>query len=322
MTANICFISGHHFGLCALKGLLESEAYRSSSVRLPLLISLDEQKKTATVGFQSFSDVAQHYNIPHMCTRSLKKDKLMENIMAAKPDYLLIIGWSELAPAALLDIPRVINQGTERHAAAHGCIGMHPTLLPEGRGRAPIPWTLIKGLKETGVSAFLLEDEADAGGIIFQERIVVEESETAATLFEKCANAHYRLSMQIAPKLAKRALTWTAQDAARVTIWPKRTPQDGIIDFNNGTEFISRFVWALVSPYPGAFFYYQGRKIIVQQVKVQTKTIKEKINTISELSATGLPIVNAKDGTVECVSITSETELPKFLVGTMVNTES
>jgi len=60
-------------------------------------------------------------------------------------DWLLIIGWSQIARRPVLDATR------------RGALGIHPTLLPEGRGRAAIPWTLLKGLRESGVTLFQLE---------------------------------------------------------------------------------------------------------------------------------------------------------------------
>jgi methionyl-tRNA formyltransferase len=55
-------------------------------------------------------------------------------------DWLLIIGWSQIARRELLETP------------ACGCLGMHPSLLPIGRGRAAIPWAILKGLDQTGVT--------------------------------------------------------------------------------------------------------------------------------------------------------------------------
>ena len=85
---------------------------------------------------------------------------------------------------------------------------MHPTLLPEGRGRAPIPWTIVRSLNSTGVTAFLLEEEPDAGGIILQRAISVDSAETATTLFEKIGRLHEELGEMLIETLASRNLCW------------------------------------------------------------------------------------------------------------------
>lgn len=55
-----------------------------------------------------------------------------------------------------------------------GCIflNLHPTLLPLGRGPAPIQWTLSGRSRDAGVSLHVMTHEFDAGPIISQTRLV------------------------------------------------------------------------------------------------------------------------------------------------------
>jgi methionyl-tRNA formyltransferase len=55
-------------------------------------------------------------------------------------DWLFIIGWSQIASADFLKVPN------------KGVIGAQPMLLPTGRGRAAVPWVILKGLEKTGVT--------------------------------------------------------------------------------------------------------------------------------------------------------------------------
>ena len=300
-------------------GLLESDDFIKGKFCISLLLSLDPAKRTSTVGFYDFSSLVEKYHLPYTTTRSVKSKRIKRIIEAANPDYLIVIGWSELVPSLILDIPKTVNHSQERHANAHGCIGMHPTLLPKGRGRAPIPWTIIKGLQETGVTAFLLEEAADAGGVILQEHIYVGKEETATTLFAKCAEAHYRLAKQLASMLASRSLCWIEQDPLQVSVWPKRKPKDGLINFNKNVNYISRLVRSQNYPYPGAFFYYQNRKITLDQVKVHPKKHSEQMGTIVVVSSDGLPYIVAQDGVIECTRIKSDDDIPNFVLGINVN---
>lgn len=61
-------------------------------------------------------------------------------------------------------------------------INIHPSLLPIGRGRWPMPWTILKKHEYTGVSIHRLRAELDAGEIIWQERFRVAERETLESL--------------------------------------------------------------------------------------------------------------------------------------------
>ena len=69
--------------------------------------------------------------------------------------------------------------------APRGAFGMHPTLLPRHRGRAPIPWAILSGLATTGVTLFEIPDaRADSGSIVGVVEVAIAEDETATTLFE------------------------------------------------------------------------------------------------------------------------------------------
>ena len=62
------------------------------------------------------------------------KEELAYNLISEiKPDLLVVLGWSEILPKRLLDIPSI------------GTVGTHASLLPHNRGSAPINWTLIRG---------------------------------------------------------------------------------------------------------------------------------------------------------------------------------
>ena len=53
-----------------------------------------------------------------------------------------------------------------------GVFGSHPTLLPKYRGRAPIPWTIIKGLKKSGLTFFWIDEGVDNGDILDQKELL------------------------------------------------------------------------------------------------------------------------------------------------------
>lgn len=96
-------------------------------------------------------DFAEAHHVPLHKFRNMNDPDSLEVIEASDLDWLYVIGWSQMAKAEVLSIPR------------RGVLGIHPTLLPQGRGRASIPWAIIKGLDETGVTMFKLDDGMDTG---------------------------------------------------------------------------------------------------------------------------------------------------------------
>src|SRR5690606_9572551 len=124
-------------------------------------------------------------------------------------------GWSQIAAAETISTP------------AKGAIGAHPTLLPEGRGRAAIPWAIIKGLTKTGVTFFKMDEGVDTGPILGQYEIPLAPAETATVLYDKVNQAHIQLIEKIWEDLAADRVEALAQDESKATYWEGRTPADG-----------------------------------------------------------------------------------------------
>jgi methionyl-tRNA formyltransferase len=293
--ATFAFVTGHEFGEATFRAILELPEY-GTKLKCSLLACLDQVKSSTTVGYRDLGPFAAKREVPVEYVQSIKTDAAQHLLRESGPDYLMIVGWSELAPAAILDIPKSKHRGAARHTASYGCIGMHQTLLPEGRGRAPIPWAIIKGLHRTGVTAFLLEEAADAGGIIDQIEIPIDPTETATTLFEKARLAHFELGARLGKRMAMRTLSWTDQDERLASAWPRRRPEDGRISFLWTAIEIDRFVRALTPPYPGAFFLWADEKIRV--IKAEVLQLKHTEHPGTILATQPSLIVAAKDAAV------------------------
>ncbi|MGB9880935.1 MAG: methionyl-tRNA formyltransferase, partial [Anaerolineae bacterium] len=53
------------------------------------------------------------------------------------------------------------------------------------------------------------------------------------------------------------------QDHSKATYCAKRTPADGLIDWQQPAERIWTLIRAVGEPYPGAFTFHRGRKLII-----------------------------------------------------------
>lgn len=243
----VVLVSGHVFGHTAFEGIFASNAYQAGNIDVRLVIGLDERFATSTVGYRPMDELAAGHGIPHMSTTDGSLASLAERIRDCRPDYLIVIGWSRLVAPAVLRIPG-------------SCVGMHPTRLPLGRGQAPIPWTIIKGLRSTALSVFLLEADADTGPIVAQYEMAIDPRETAESLFDRMNHQHFQAGLDLAPALADRAVCGTPQDHAVATRWPKRRPADGEITGEMAHAEIDALVRALLGPYPRAFVSIGGQR--------------------------------------------------------------
>ncbi|WP_299930998.1 formyltransferase family protein [uncultured Nocardioides sp.] len=187
-------------------------------------------------------DFASAHAIPLHKFRNMNDDDAVAAVRGAELDWLYVIGWSQIAKTEILGTP------------AKGVLGIHPTLLPVGRGRASIPWAIIKGLEETGVTMFKLDEGVDTGPILGQVQVPIEADETSGTLYNKVIEAHRTLIRETFPGVADGTIRLTAQDESQATEWPGRTPDDGELrpEQMSAAE-VDRHVRALTRPYPGAF---------------------------------------------------------------------
>ncbi len=208
---------------------------------LVALFSLHDQLARAKSGRIYLDQLADRHSLPLTTFRHVNDPDAVAALAAADLDWLLIIGWSQIASDEVLAVPR------------RGVLGMHPTLLPRGRGRASIPWAIIKGLPQTGVTLFKLDPGVDTGEIAAQQVVPIEAAETADTLYAKVAAAHRQLIRDAWPRLLDGTLPLTVQDESQASEWPGRTPADGRIDPTMTVAEIDRLVRATTRPYPGAF---------------------------------------------------------------------
>ena len=269
----LILVSGHKFGARAFEGIFSSDAFLNGRIVVPLIIGLDEAHAPKTVGYQSLRYLASEQGIEYINTTDGRLSSLAGPIRNSQPRYILVIGWSHLISAEILSTPSTIAGAMFTQPGQFGCIGMHPTSLPQGRGQAPIPWTIIKGLKETALTVFFLEAGADTGPIIAKYDLEVRERETAASLFYRIAHAHFTAGLDLAEHLASRQVRSLVQDESTATRWPRRRPEDGEILNTMTCLEIDSLVRALQGPYPRAFIVVDGQRLAVQAVESPASSI-------------------------------------------------
>jgi methionyl-tRNA formyltransferase len=266
----LVLVTGHAFGVRAFEGIFASRAFLDGRIGVPLMIGLDDSRATGTVGYTPLGRLAAEQGVRYITTSDGRLSSLAGQIRAAQPAYILVIGWSHLVGADILSIPSAAVSSHDGEAGWSGCIGMHPTMLPTGRGQAPIPWTIIKDLKRTALSVFFLVDEADAGPIIAQYELEIRDGENSASLFYRIGHTHFTAGLELAERLGDGSVSARIQDETVATRWPRRRPKDGeILDTMTRRE-ISLLVRALLGPYPRAFIWQAGEKVEIRGVEPAT----------------------------------------------------
>ena len=250
----------------------------------------------------SFDEVAARHGAALVETDDVNAAITLDAVRALDPELVFVVGWSQLVRDPFIAL------------ASEGVFGMHPTLLPRHRGRAPIPWTILSGLARTGVTLFEIVDAtADSGGIVGQVVVDVQPDETAATLYERIAHAHVELVREYVPQLLAGTASRRPQDPRRASSWPKRAPADGIIDWETRAPYLYDWVRAQTRPYPGAFTFAGDEKVVVWRARPVELEAEAPAGTIVDERPEG-PVVACGEGGLLLEEI--ETGAAELAVGT------
>jgi len=224
--------------------------------QLALAVTLPDDKAVSKSGRVYLDQFCYQYKVPLLKSPHVNDPEVIDAIKQAGIDWLFIVGWSQIAGARVLAAPRL------------GAFGMHPTLLPEGRGRAAIPWAILKDIRKTGVTLFKMDEGVDTGPIAIQVEIPIEPTTDATYLYSAVNLAHIGVIHEVIPKILCGELTLRDQDNTKATVWPSRKPEDGEIDLSGSVFDAHRLIRAVTHPYPGAFFYRDAVKIVVWSARL------------------------------------------------------
>jgi methionyl-tRNA formyltransferase len=181
--------------------------------------------------------------LPIFQPEKLNAAEAMSALRALHPDLIVVVAYGQILHKKLLELPPL------------GCINVHASLLPRWRGAAPIPWAILSGDAETGVTTMRMEEGLDTGPILLQKRTLIYPDDTSASLHERLANMGAELMVETIEKLERGELKPTAQDPALATYARKLTKEDGRINWGESQQQICRKVRAF-DPWPGAFCFW------------------------------------------------------------------
>ena len=172
-------------------------------------------------------------------------------------DVAVVAAFGMLLPQAILDAPK------------HGCINVHPSLLPRWRGPSPVQYAIWKGDAQTGVSVMSLEKSMDTGPILAQGTCDITDEITFTQLNEVLWIRGTVLLEEVLEKLTETgALNPKVQSDEGVSYCKLFTKEQGLIDFNNTAIEIDRQIRGL-NPWPGTWCHMSdGKRLKVIEASV------------------------------------------------------
>ncbi|MBF0360070.1 MAG: formyltransferase [Oligoflexia bacterium] len=253
----------HNVGVRCLKVLLESD-YKSQ-LEVSLLVT-HKDNPNENIWFESIAKVAKENNIPIIYPDDPNSTtEVIEQIKKINPDYIFSFYYRNMLSAEILNL---VPTGK--------AFNMHGSLLPKYRGRVPVNWAVIRGEKETGATLHVMNEKPDNGPIVDQQAVPILENDSAFEVFNKVTLAAEITLQRALPQILNGSAKFTTQNFKEGGYFKGRRAEDGEINFSKSSaREIHNLVRGVTRPYPGAFAFIRGKKVIkmiIWKTKIETNS--------------------------------------------------
>ena len=274
----IVFMGTPDFAVPALKALAESDRHQ-----VTLVVTQPDRPKGRS-GKPAPSDVkkcALEYNIPVFQPEKIREKEAADRLYEEKADIFVVAAFGQILPKEILEMPR------------YGCVNIHGSLLPKYRGAAPIQWAVLNGERQAGNTIMQMNEGLDTGDILAQESVLLEERETAGSLYEKLSQMGGSLLLKTLDLLEKGAVIPVPQDDAKSCYAKMLRKEMGQIDWNKSAEDIGRLVRGM-NPWPSAYTHWNGKLLKIWMAA----PVSEKDSEALEGTASAKNTPDVRPGTV------------------------
>jgi methionyl-tRNA formyltransferase len=193
-------------------------------------------------------EVAEAEGISVITPDSLKDKKVQDEFFSLAADVCIVAAYGMLLPKPILEFCKF------------GCVNLHPSNLPRWRGAAPIQRTIMAGDKKSAICLMKMDEGLDTGDVLVREEFDIPNDWNAGALHDYTASYGAKMIVNLINKLeAGENIIAVKQPEEGVTYANKIAKSDEILDFSNTAEEVNNKIRGL-SPYPGAYFEYEGKK--------------------------------------------------------------
>ncbi len=270
-----------------------------------------EDEPNEKIYFESVAALAEKKGIKVFKPASPNTPEFIQMIKDLKPDALFSFYYRQMICD---DILNIVNDKA---------YNLHGSLLPKYRGRAPLNWAVLHGETTAGVTLHKMVKKADRGEIVDQQGFDILEEDNICTLQPKMSNAASILLERALPAIFTGTEKLTVQDESKASYFGGRKAEDGIIHWEKSAKEINNLIRAVTDPFPGAFTFYNGKKIVIWSAKAISEPDENKPGKVVSLNplviSTGkgnLNITRGKVGNADNLSAQSIIEEAGLTPGT------
>ena len=254
MSQKIVFMGTPEFSIPTLE-LLISSKFDITAVYTQPPSKANRGQKTLPSSIEIFSK-KKLLNVK--TPKNLNNEEEFEYFKNLKPDLVVVVAYGKIIPKKFLDLPKF------------GFINLHASLLPKWRGAAPIQRSIMNLDTQTGVSIMKIVEKLDAGPVMHQEIIKINENIDTYTLSKVLSKLGAKSIINALQIIFKGQAVFIEQDHNKATYAKKITKQEGQINWNENANKIVAKINGL-NPSPGAWFEFKGERIKIWKGIVTNK---------------------------------------------------
>lgn len=252
MSTSFIFFGSDEFSIIILESLVASGYVPTICITQP-----DKPKgRKLTLTPTPLKEFCITHSIPVLTPEILVPEQI-RSLSTTQFDFFVVASYGKIISQEILDIP------------LHGCLNVHPSLLPQYRGASPIETALLQDTKKTGVSIMIMDSKMDHGPLLLQKEYTFTTwPSTKKEVHDTLARLGGQLLTEAIPSYLSGTLQPIGQDHAHATFTKMIKKDDGLIELSD-TNYQTYLKYLALTPWPGLFFFInkQNRQI---RIKVES----------------------------------------------------
>jgi len=254
MSQKIVFMGTPEFSVPTLESLVNSDHKILAVYSQPASKANRGQKITPS----SVEIFAKENSLNTRTPVKLDTDEEYNFLKNLKPDIVVVIAYGRIIPKRFLSLAR------------YGFINVHASLLPKWRGAAPIQRSIMNLDSETGISIMKIVEELDAGPVMHQDKIKINENVDSLTLSKVLSKLGAKSIIDAISKIEKGEAKFQEQNHSEATYAKKISKIEGEVQWHENAKKVLAKINGL-NPNPGAWFQYKKERYKIWKAEIVNK---------------------------------------------------
>ena len=254
MSQKIVFMGTPEFSVQTLESLVNSH-HKVLAVYSQPASKANRGQKIIPSSVESF---AKEKSLNLRTPENLDDDEEYNFLKKLEPDIVVVIAYGKIIPKRFLNL------------AKNGFINVHASLLPKWRGAAPIQRSIMNLDNQTGISIMKIVEELDAGPVMHQDKIKINENVDTLTLSKVLSKLGANSILNAINKIEKGEARFQEQNHSEATYAKKISKKEGRINWNQSAKKVLAKINGL-NPNPGAWFQYKNERFKIWKAEIVNK---------------------------------------------------